>query len=273
VDASTTTHAEVRAATTAAATRKNTAATTRAATTRAATTAAAPTRATPAATNRSTSATAREPDGTTHPDGHTGGPREPKYPDVRGRRGKEAAADGRLDVAGGTRGGDGGDGGAPNLGGEYSPGDPAGPQDPRQTGAMETTDTEHRTDDTGISSNRRPDGSTGTGGAAGKGALGVARARVQWPSSAKTAALRAQNHQGGGQAKVGEDDVGAGESAIARDRRARVARKRPASWAAGAACAYRERVARSESGWGSRARECLRSSRIKFKNIRKRKKI
>ncbi|XP_070854698.1 cylicin-1-like [Drosophila suzukii] len=37
--------------------------------------------------------------------------------------------------------------GAPNLGGEWSPGEPAGSQDPRQTGALGPTDTEHRTDD------------------------------------------------------------------------------------------------------------------------------
>jgi len=48
---------------------------------------------------------------------------------------------------------------------------------------MDTTDTEHRTDDTGISSNKRPE------------------------------------------TKVDEDDVGAGESAMARDRGARVARR------------------------------------------------
>jgi len=36
-----------------------------------------------------------------------------------------AAADGRLDLAGGTPGGDGGDGGAPNLRGGWSPGEPA----------------------------------------------------------------------------------------------------------------------------------------------------
>jgi len=99
---------------------------------------------------------------TTHPDGHTSGPREPQYPDVRGRRvrGKVAAADGRLDLAGGTPGGDGGDGGAPNLRGVWSPGEPAADR-----------------------SNKRPE------------------------------------------AKVGEDDVGAGESAMARDRGARVARR------------------------------------------------
>jgi len=34
-----------------------------------------------------------------------------------------------------------------------------------------------------------------------------------------------------------------------------------------------ERGARSESGWGSRARECLRSSQIKFKKKRKRNKV
>jgi len=38
-----------------------------------------------------------------------------------------AAADSRLDLAGGTRGEDGDDGGAPNLGGEWSPGKPTGP--------------------------------------------------------------------------------------------------------------------------------------------------
>jgi len=90
---------------------------------------------------------------------------------------------------------------------------------------MDTTDTEHRTGDTGISSNRRPGGSTGTGRAAGKGALGVARARVQWPSAAKTAALRTRNLRVGGQGKVGEDDVGAGDSAMVKDRGARVARR------------------------------------------------
>ncbi|XP_037728682.1 uncharacterized protein LOC119559696 [Drosophila subpulchrella] len=57
------------------------------------------------------------------------------------RGGEVAAADSRLDVAGGTCGGDGGGGGAPNLGGERSPGEPTGPQDPRQTGALGPTDT------------------------------------------------------------------------------------------------------------------------------------
>jgi len=77
-----------------------------------------------------------------------------------------AAADGLLDLAGGTRRGDGGDGGAPNLGGEWSPGEPAGPQDPRQTGALGPTDTEHRTDDAkdraiDTSANRERDGNRG----------------------------------------------------------------------------------------------------------------
>jgi len=74
-----------------------------------------------------------------------------------------ATADGRLDMAGWIRGGSGGKRGASDLGGGSPTGEPTGSENPRQTEDMDPTDIKHRTDDTGISSNGRHDGSTGTG--------------------------------------------------------------------------------------------------------------
>jgi len=80
-----------------------------------------------------------------------------------------ATAHGCLDLAGGTRRGDVSDGGAPNLGRKWSPGEPAGSQDPWQTG-VGTTDTEHRTNnakDRAIDANayRERDSNRGASGA------------------------------------------------------------------------------------------------------------
>jgi len=126
-----------------------------------------------------------------------------------------AAAVGRLELAGGTRGGVGDGGGTPNLGGERSPGELAGPQDPRQTGALGPTETEHRTDDAkhragDASRDRERVGNHGARGTAGTGAMGVARTRGRWPTSAQAAALCARSVRGGGTPEVVADGVGAG---------------------------------------------------------------